>query len=270
MMTVNGLKGIEQLNQIIKQLNAVGGTSKLDLLRQDYKYHNLLDSLREFCDEYNLYPEELDKVLKSIRSESLSVDRQRYLVENTFCNFDDYWLDLTIASAYQIIAKWLGENGEYRLDQYLEGSYSKIRAGLILLDKKDVAIQITADMSVDDAARFLMKKKEVVNGDVIADKLMQPIAKSEFKEARMIGITEASTSWDNIPEQKRKWYFDKCQELLPSIAAIGHDFGEYLCSEEILNYWKLRNSTMSDGEIWLKCAIDYWSRQIKDTNKQKA
>ena len=137
-----------------------------------------------------------------------------------------------------------------------------------MLDNKDDVIQITADMSVDDAAQILMKKKEIVNADLIADKLMQPVSKSEFKEAKTLGIKEASTTWDKIPEQKRKWYFDQFQELLPLVTAIGRDFGEFLCSEEIVNYWKVRNSTLCDGEIWLKCALDYWKQQIKDANKQ--
>lgn len=261
-------QGLSNLSDILQRLNSVGGTPKLDMLRQDYKYHDLLDVLRDFCNEYDLYPEELDKTLKTIRSDSSPIDRRNYLVENPLCNYDDYWLDITIVGAYQTMSKWIGDDGEYRLDQYLGDSYSKIRAGLLLLDKKDEAIQITADMSVNDAAQFLMKKKETVDADLIADRLMQPVSKSGFKEIKTLGIAEASTTWDKISEQKRKWYFDQCQELLPSIAAMGRDFGEFLCSEEIVNYWKVRNSTLSDGEIWLKCAIDYWKQQIKDTNKQ--
>lgn len=267
-MPKNKLTGIEHLESLIKSLNKIGGTPKLDMLRQDYKYHDLLDVLRDFCNEYDLYPEELDKVLKDIRSNSSPIDRRKYIVENPLCNYDDYWLDITIVGAYQTMSKWIGESGETRLDQYLGNSYSKIKAGLLLLDNKDDAIQITADMSVDDAAQILMKKKEIVNADLIADKLMKPVSKSEFKEAKTLGIKEASTTWDKIPEQKRKWYFDQFQELLPLVTAIGRDFGEFLCSEEIVNYWKVRNSTLCDGEIWLKCALDYWKQQIKDVNKQ--
>lgn len=269
-MTKNKLVGIKQLESLIKSLNKIGGTSKLDMFRQDYKYHDLLDVLRDFCNEYDLYPEELDKVLKTIRSDSSPIDRRNYIVENPLCNYDDYWLDITIVGAYQTMSKWIGESGETRLDQYLGNSYSKIKAGLLLLDKKDEVIQITADMSVDDAAQFLMRKKENAYGDLIVDNLMKHVSKSEFKEAKMLGIVEASTTWDKIPEQKRKWYFDQCQELLPLITAIGRDFGEFLCSEEIVNYWKVRNSTLCDGEIWLKCALDYWKQQIKDANKQNA
>ena len=48
-MPKNKLTGIEHLESLIKSLNKIGGTPKLDMLRQDYKYHDLLDVLRDFC-----------------------------------------------------------------------------------------------------------------------------------------------------------------------------------------------------------------------------
>lgn len=269
-MAESSLTGIEQLKQIIEQMNMVGGTPKLDLLRQEYKYHDLLDVLRNFVQEFDLYPDDLDKFLKKARSEVSQVEIRQYLTENQYCNYDDFWLDYTIIAVYQKISDWIGLNSESRLDEYLFGSYGKIRATLLMLGfdepkKKQIASmreveELLANPQVRDEAKM----------DAVADKLLQPVSKATFEQPKFVSMKEAAETWNEIPEQKRKWYFDRCQKLLPFIASVGRDFGDYQCSEEIVNYWKLRNSYMSVGEIWLKCALDYWGREEKESRKENS
>ena len=269
-MAESSLTGIEQLNQIIEQLNTVGGTPKLDLLRQEYKYHDLLDVLRNFVQEFDLYADYLDKFLKKARLEVLPVEIRHYLAENQYCNYDDFWLDYTIISVYQKLCDWIGGNGEYRLDEYLFGSYGKIRAALIMLGLDTPKKKKIKSISEVDELLTNPQVRDEAKMDEVADKLLQPISKSTFEQPKFYTMKEAAETWNEIPEQKRKWYFDRCQKLLPFIASVGRDFGDYQCSEEIVNYWKLRNSAMNIGEIWLKCAIDYWQREENGYKKESA
>lgn len=270
MRTKTKIQSSSNIEKIIQRLNRVGGTPKLDMLRQDYKYHNLLDMLRGFVQEYEFYPDDLDKLLKRMRSEVPFTKIRKYLTEYQVCNEDDFWLDFTIITVYRTLCEWIGADGETRLNDYLEGSYGAIQVALSMLgiaEENRMAIKTKAD-----AEKVLANPqvRDEAKMDAVADKLLQPVSKATFEQPKLVSMKEAAETWNEIPEQKRKWYFDRCQKLLPFIASVGRDFGDYQCSEEIVNYWKLRNSYMSVGEIWLKCALDYWGREEKESRKENS
>lgn len=246
-----------KLVSTIESLNRIGGSPKLDYVRQDLKYHRIWEKLKAFVNDNELYPDEIDKILWVTRSKMTAFGLKQYQQANPLCDKEDYAMDTSILTVYATLIRWLAEyDGYNRLTAFLDESLDSIGAIISVIENASNNEEITAGMSPADILNAKIERKPI--DDIDVDHLLNEVVSLPRKEQGFVGITEAAQTFDEIDKQRRKWYYERAIALFPLISSKGMDFGNFKLSQEQVDYWKVRCPDWCVGEIWLSNCLDYW------------
>lgn len=258
-----------KIEAALAMLNQVGGTPKLDYFRQDYKYHELWETIANFVKNNNLYPDELSKQMRTVKDGITQRNFDDYLRANPFNNQDDFYLDLDILTAYSLICGWLKDyNGQERLDSCLAGAYEKIKASVLKLgfsDKPKPTVMMTPE-------EMLQRKATKPNPEI--DTLAEALCERGIQTIEVVppAVYKAEDIIDeieNLSAEKREYYLNKFCALVRFFRKRGEDVGGYELSEDIYLYWRKRGIE-NRAEIWLKCCCDKWERRRTEMIKEAA